>query len=271
MAVAGTEDAFARPGDILNTALRWREEGREVALATVVSTWGSSPRPVGSHLVIDADGSFEGSVSGGCVEGAVIRAARHVIATGERADAGVWRDRRRGLGSRSGLRRTDRGSGGARRVNAPLLRALRESLSRSRAVVLVRPIEKGPQFLVDHSRRNRLWNRRRWRAAHCPGRIAGVLPRRSGQGRCASSGGGAGPLSDTAYCPSATPDSRRRRAYRAEADSHGATGGLSRAAAGPQGGVCDRTTVPRRGNQSRLAPAGDAVAGSGCTYCPWSP
>lgn len=84
MAVAGTADSFARPGDILNTALRWREEGREVALATVVSTWGSSPRPVGSHLVIDADGSFEGSVSGGCVEGAVIRAARHVIATGER-------------------------------------------------------------------------------------------------------------------------------------------------------------------------------------------
>ena len=55
-----------------------------MALATVVSTWGSSPRPVGSHLIIDADGSFEGSVSGGCVEGAVIRAAKQVIATGER-------------------------------------------------------------------------------------------------------------------------------------------------------------------------------------------
>ena len=84
MTVAGSGDSIDRPGEILNTALRWREEGREVALATVVSTWGSSPRPVGSHLVIDADGSFEGSVSGGCVEGAVIRAARQVIATGER-------------------------------------------------------------------------------------------------------------------------------------------------------------------------------------------
>ena len=84
MTVAGTADSFARPGDILNTALRWREEGREVALATVVSTWGSSPRPVGSHLVIDVNGSFEGSVSGGCVEGAVIRAAQQVIATGKR-------------------------------------------------------------------------------------------------------------------------------------------------------------------------------------------
>ncbi len=84
MTAAGTGDSFARPGDILRTALKWQEEGRDVALATVVSTWGSSPRPVGSHLVIDADGSFEGSVSGGCVEGAVIRAAKQVIETGDR-------------------------------------------------------------------------------------------------------------------------------------------------------------------------------------------
>ncbi len=84
MTAAGTGDSFARPGDVLRTALKWREEGRDVALATVVSTWGSSPRPVGSHLVIDADGSFEGSVSGGCVEGAVIRAAKQVIGTGDR-------------------------------------------------------------------------------------------------------------------------------------------------------------------------------------------
>lgn len=84
MAAAGTGDSYVRPGDILNTALKWKEEGRAVALATVVSTWGSSPRPVGSHLVIDADGTFEGSVSGGCVEGAVIRAARQVIETGNR-------------------------------------------------------------------------------------------------------------------------------------------------------------------------------------------
>lgn len=57
---------------IPETALAWIEAGRKVALATVVKTWGSAPRPVGAQLVIDSDTNFEGSVSGGCVEGAVI-------------------------------------------------------------------------------------------------------------------------------------------------------------------------------------------------------
>jgi xanthine/CO dehydrogenase XdhC/CoxF family maturation factor len=61
------------------TLLGWRAAGRPAALATVVSTWGSSPRPQGSHLVIDADGHFFGSVSGGCIEGAVIEAAQEVM------------------------------------------------------------------------------------------------------------------------------------------------------------------------------------------------
>lgn len=65
--------------DILKTAENWVAEGRQVALATVIDTWGSAPRPTGSHLVIDADGNFEGSVSGGCVEGAVISEAIDVI------------------------------------------------------------------------------------------------------------------------------------------------------------------------------------------------
>jgi xanthine/CO dehydrogenase XdhC/CoxF family maturation factor len=62
------------------TAMR---AGRNVAIATVVETWGSAPRPPGSHLAVDADGLFEGSVSGGCVEGEVIVAAMDVIASGE--------------------------------------------------------------------------------------------------------------------------------------------------------------------------------------------
>lgn len=69
--------------DPLETALVWRREGRNVALATVIQTWGSAPQPVGSRLVIDADQNFEGSVSGGCVEGAVITEAGDVLESGK--------------------------------------------------------------------------------------------------------------------------------------------------------------------------------------------
>jgi xanthine/CO dehydrogenase XdhC/CoxF family maturation factor len=68
--------------DVLAAAESWRRAGREVAIATVVETWGSSPRPVGSHLAIDGQGHFLGSVSGGCVEGAVVSEALDVIADG---------------------------------------------------------------------------------------------------------------------------------------------------------------------------------------------
>jgi xanthine/CO dehydrogenase XdhC/CoxF family maturation factor len=69
--------------DILKAAEEWRKDGRDVALATVVETWGSAPRPVGSNLVIDGEGNFLGSVSGGCVEGAVVTEALDVIENGE--------------------------------------------------------------------------------------------------------------------------------------------------------------------------------------------
>jgi len=68
--------------DILAQAAAWRDEGKPVALATVIETWGSAPRPVGSQLAVTADGAFLGSVSGGCIEGAVIHAASEVMAEG---------------------------------------------------------------------------------------------------------------------------------------------------------------------------------------------
>jgi xanthine/CO dehydrogenase XdhC/CoxF family maturation factor len=68
---------------ILNTAAEWHRAGRGVALATVVTTWGSSPRPVGSKLAVDDSGRMTGSVSGGCVEGAVVETALEIIRTGK--------------------------------------------------------------------------------------------------------------------------------------------------------------------------------------------
>ena len=67
---------------VLSKAFDWQAEGRHVALATVIETWGSAPQPVGSQLVIDEAGNFLGSVSGGCVEAEVITEAADVIASG---------------------------------------------------------------------------------------------------------------------------------------------------------------------------------------------
>ena len=74
---------LSKDDDVLSEAALWREEGRDVALATVVKTWGSSPRPVGSHLAIDGNSNFVGSVSGGCIEGAVIHEALDVMQEGK--------------------------------------------------------------------------------------------------------------------------------------------------------------------------------------------
>lgn len=79
----GDLSTLSSDDNVLSEAARWREEGRTVALATVVNTWGSSPRPVGSHLAIDQDRNFVGSVSGGCIEGAVIHEALEVMEDGK--------------------------------------------------------------------------------------------------------------------------------------------------------------------------------------------
>lgn len=74
--------AAVSDGAVLLRASRWRASGHGVALATVVKTWGSAPRRAGSHLAVRDDGLFIGSVSGGCIEGAVIEAARAVMGAG---------------------------------------------------------------------------------------------------------------------------------------------------------------------------------------------
>ena len=72
----------ASDSTLLEQAHDWLKQGRKVAIATVVETWGSAPQPVGSQLVIDGEGNFIGSVSGGCVEGAVVTEALDIIASG---------------------------------------------------------------------------------------------------------------------------------------------------------------------------------------------
>ena len=83
MADGNVATGLSLDDDVLNEAAKWRKEGRNVALATVVSTWGSSPRPTGSHLAVDENGKLVGSVSGGCIEGAVVSEAMEVMQSGK--------------------------------------------------------------------------------------------------------------------------------------------------------------------------------------------
>src|SRR4249919_3087365 len=66
--------------EVLADLLRWWREGRPVGMATVVATWRSAPRPAGASMIVGPDGEAVGSVSGGCVEGAVYELAEQVVA-----------------------------------------------------------------------------------------------------------------------------------------------------------------------------------------------
>ena len=81
--------------DVLSQAAEWRRAGEQVAIATVTETWGSSPRPAGSQLAVTASGRMAGSVSGGCIEGAVADAAQRTMQTGapQLLDFGVTDER----------------------------------------------------------------------------------------------------------------------------------------------------------------------------------
>ncbi len=79
---AGTKIGDPLQDEVLVRAREWRAGGKEVALATVVATWGSSPRPPGSQLAVSSELEIEGSVSGGCIEGVVIEEAQDVMRSG---------------------------------------------------------------------------------------------------------------------------------------------------------------------------------------------
>jgi xanthine/CO dehydrogenase XdhC/CoxF family maturation factor len=87
--------SIAETEDVLSTAATWRAAGEQVALATVTETWGSSPRPAGSQMAVTKSGKMAGSVSGGCIEGAVADAAMKTIDTGapQLLDFGVTHER----------------------------------------------------------------------------------------------------------------------------------------------------------------------------------
>src|SRR5690606_32395846 len=82
MSDPGTIHSAAARVGALRAARDWLNRDGRVALATVIDTWGSAPVPVGGQLAIAVDGSFEGSVSGGCIEGEVIAEAEEILSGG---------------------------------------------------------------------------------------------------------------------------------------------------------------------------------------------
>jgi xanthine dehydrogenase accessory factor len=133
--------------DPLQIALDWQGEGRKVALAIVVATWGSAPRPAGSVMCCDDAGHFAGSVSGGCVEVAVIEAAREVLATARSRvmEFGVSDEQAWSVGLACG--------GSLRVVVLPVQREALEALRRarvaSRAAVLAVSLDDGSLRVID--------------------------------------------------------------------------------------------------------------------------
>jgi len=136
---ASNEELFAQ-------LRRWRAAGKGVALATVVKTWGSSPRPEGSHLAVEAGGAFVGSVSGGCIEGAVIGEAQAAIADGKPRllEFGVSDERAWEVGLACG----GRVQVFVERLNDERFERLLAERAAKRAVTLVTRLADGVQALV---------------------------------------------------------------------------------------------------------------------------
>jgi len=131
---------------ILEQAATWLAAGRPAALATVLATWGSSPRPVGSQLAATADGAFVGSVSGGCVEAAVVEEAAAVLAGAppRHLTYGVTDERAWSVGLACGGRIEVR----VERAEAALLSPLLDDLEARRPAAVVTPLPGGPPRLL---------------------------------------------------------------------------------------------------------------------------
>jgi xanthine dehydrogenase accessory factor len=128
--------------DVIDEALAWSDEGRSVALATVVETWGSSPRRPGAQLAVRDDGLFVGSVSGGCVEGRVVEAAEAVMREQSHRllELGVSNDEAWEVGLACG--------GTVRIFVAPIVRSVLEEVRAARdarrGIVVLTPLDGGP-------------------------------------------------------------------------------------------------------------------------------
>lgn len=125
--------------DIPRAALDWHRDGTGAALATVIETWGSAPRPVGSQLAISGTGEMAGSVSGGCVEGAVVVESLDALRDGEVRDLtyGVSDDEAFAVGLACGGRIRVLVEPVGRTLDEALLAALIEALADRRPVAYV--------------------------------------------------------------------------------------------------------------------------------------
>jgi xanthine dehydrogenase accessory factor len=139
---------------VVHQALAWRAAGRKVALATVARTWGSSPRPAGSKLAVNEATEFVGSVSGGCIEGAVIQEALEVMTTGvsRMLEFGVSDETAWEVGLACGGKVEVFVEAVAPEVGRGIERAVLEELVAARrakhAVVLATPLDGGPHRLL---------------------------------------------------------------------------------------------------------------------------
>lgn len=138
---------------IPETALAWHSAGQGAALATVVETWGSAPRPIGAQLAIAGDGRLEGSVSGGCVEGAVVVAALDALRDGicRVLEFGVTDDDAFAVGLACGgrIRVMVEPVGVGRGIDPALLGSLVAARAARRAVALVTDTESWDRTLAD--------------------------------------------------------------------------------------------------------------------------